>query len=127
METGSRRFNRSHEWIEALGDKRYRIGISDYAQETMGDVVFVDLPDEGDELRAGESFAEAESVKAVSEIFSPVNGIGAAVNEELDDNPAAVNESPYEAWLVEAEDSELAAENGLMTEEEYLAYVAELD
>lgn len=127
METGSRRFNRSHEWIEALGEKRYRIGISDYAQESMGDIVFVDLPDEGDALRAGESFAEAESVKAVSEIFSPVNGVVAAVNEALDDNPAAVNESPYEAWMVEAEEAELAAEDGLMTEEEYLAYVAELD
>lgn len=127
MEQGTRRFNRSHEWIEALGEGRYRIGISDYAQESMGDVVFVDLPDEGDDLVAGESFAEAESVKAVSEIFSPVNGVVAAVNEELDDNPAALNEGPYEAWLVEAEEAELVDEDALLTEDDYLAYVATLD
>ena len=124
MEKGTRLFNESHEWLEALGDDRYRIGISDYAQDSMGDVVFVDLPDEDDELSIGDSFAEAESVKAVSEIFSPVDGVVVAVNDELDDNPAALNEAPYDAWMVEVKAT--AVKDDLMTEEAYLEFVKTL-
>lgn len=127
MEQGTRLFNRSHEWIEAVGENLYRLGISDYAQHSMGDIVFVDLPSEDDDVVAGEAFAECESVKAVSEIFSPINGTVVAVNEALDDNPAAVNEDPYEAWLVEVESDEAVEEAELLTEDDYEAYIQTLD
>ncbi len=97
------KYTKSHEWYKEEGGLAV-IGLTDYAQDAMGDIVFVNLPQEGDDVVAGEAFADVESVKAVSDVFSPVSGVVAAVNEELLDNPALVNESPYDAWLVKVSD-----------------------
>ncbi len=96
-------YTKSHEWIKEE-DGLHVIGLSDYAQEALGDIVFVNLPEEGDTVTAGDSFADVESVKAVSDVFSPVTGTVAAVNEALLDNPALVNEDPYGAWLIKVSD-----------------------
>ena len=93
------KYVKSHEWIKVEGDQA-RIGISDYAQDALGDLVFVNLPEVGDEVEAGDGFADVESVKAVSDIYSPVSGIVAAVNEELMENPEKINVDPYGAWLI---------------------------
>lgn len=113
-------YSKSHEWI-ALDGNTARIGITDYAQEAMGDIVFVDLPEEGDEVVMEESFAELESVKAVAPVYSPVTGTISAVNEALLDAPEAINEGPYEAWLIEVEG--ISAKEELMNAEEYEAFV----
>lgn len=101
-------YSSSHEWVKCE-DGKIIIGLTDFAQDSMGEVVYVELPELDDELVAGESFAEAESVKAVSEVYSPVNGMVVRVNEVLVDNPALVNEDPYGTWLIEAE-GEIAEE-----------------
>lgn len=92
-------YSKSHEWVAVEGDLSV-IGLSDFAQSELGDIVFVNLPQEGDEIVAGEALGDVESVKAVSDVISPVSGTVVAVNEELLDNPALVNEAPYEAWLI---------------------------
>ena len=97
------KYTKSHEWIKEE-DGLFVIGLTDYAQDALGDIVFVNLPEEGDEVTAGESFSDVESVKAVSDVFSPVTGIVAEVNEEVLDNPALVNEDPYGAWLIKVSD-----------------------
>ena len=91
-------YSRSHEWVKEEGEE-VLIGLTDYAQSELGDLVFVNLPEEGDEVTTGESFADVESVKAVSDVYSPVTGVVSAVNEELLDAPQLLNESPYEAWI----------------------------
>lgn len=96
------KYTKSHEWVEEK-DGLVVIGLSDFAQDALGDLVFVNLPQEGDDVIAGETFADVESVKAVSDVFSPVTGVVAAVNEELLDNPALINEAPYDAWLIKVE------------------------
>ncbi len=96
-------YTKSHEWLKKE-DTLYVVGISDYAQDALGDIVFVDLPEEGDTVTAGESFADVESVKAVSEVFSPVTGTVVAVNEALLDDPALINEDPYCSWLIKVSD-----------------------
>ena len=93
------KYTASHEWIRTEGDL-YDIGLTDFAQSSLGDIVFIELPQEGDAVTMGESFADVESVKAVSGVFSPVSGTVAAVNEALIDNPALLNEAPYDAWLI---------------------------
>lgn len=95
-------YSKTHEWVRQEGDI-FVIGISDYAQNALGDLVYIDLPEIGDEITVGESFGEAESVKAVSDINSPVSGTVCEINEELDESPELVNESPYEAWLIKVE------------------------
>lgn len=93
------RYNKEHEWVRRE-DGRARIGISHYAQDELGDVVFVDLPQEGSNVQVGEAFAAVESVKAVSDIFAPVSGRVVEVNEALLDNPELINEDPYGAgWI----------------------------
>ena len=94
-------YAQTHEWVQKLPDGKLRVGISDFAQDALGDVVFVNLPMEGDAVTIGTAFADVESVKAVSEIFSPANGVVTAVNEFVLNNPEAVNEDPYGAWLIE--------------------------
>ncbi len=96
-------YTKSHEWLEELDNDTVRIGLTDFAQESLGDIVFVNLPQVGDEVVAGESLGDVESVKAVSDIYSPVTGVVRAVNEELMDAPELINQNPYEAWLVEVE------------------------
>ena len=95
-------YTKDHEWIKVEGNKAY-IGISDCAQRMLGDIVFIELPDVDDELEKGDSFATIESVKAASDSYMPVSGTIVEVNEELDDNPAALNEDPYENWMIAIE------------------------
>ncbi|UCZ90966.1 glycine cleavage system protein GcvH [Gordonia sp. WA4-43] len=98
------RYTAEHEWIERLGPTTVRVGITDYAQDALGDVVFVQLPESGAEVTVGESFAEVESTKSVSDIFGPLAGTVSAVNDALDASPELVNSDPYgEGWLVEIE------------------------
>lgn len=93
------KYSKTHEWIRYEGDEAF-IGISDYAQHALGDLVFVNLPEPGDELVMGEALGDVESVKAVSDIFSPVSGTVVEINEELLDSPEKINEAPYDAWFV---------------------------
>ena len=113
------KYTRTHEWIRYEGESAY-IGITDYAQDQLGDLVFVNLPEEGDEVMAGEPFADVESVKAVSDVNSSVTGVVEEVNEELSDAPEKMNEDPYEAWFVKV--GEVSAEVELLSAEEYEAF-----
>ena len=92
-------YTASHEWVFAQ-DGIYTIGLTDFAQDALGDLVFVNLPQVGDEVTVGEAFADVESVKAVSDVFSPVTGEVVEVNEDLLDAPESINENPYDAWFV---------------------------
>lgn len=94
------KYSEDHEWVKVDGDT-VTIGITEFAQSELGDIVFVELPDEGDELEKGEDFGSVESVKTVSELYAPVSGEVIEINEELEDSPELVNESPYEeAWML---------------------------
>ncbi|HEY5664181.1 MAG TPA: glycine cleavage system protein GcvH [Ilumatobacter sp.] len=110
------RYSAEHEWARRLDDtSRVRIGITDYAQDALGDVVYVDLPEVGSRAAAAESVGELESTKSVSEMYAPVSGTVTAVNEALLDNPALINEDPYgDGWLCEIEMSAPAEFDGLM-------------
>lgn len=114
------KYVKSHEWVKEE-DGVYTIGLTDYAQSALGDIVFINLPEEGDEVVAGESFSDVESVKAVSDVFSPVTGTVCAVNEALLDDPAQVNEAPYEAWLIKVEN--VTATEELLDADGYAAVV----
>ena len=96
------KYVKSHEWIKEEGDVVV-IGITDYAQESLGDLVFVNLPEVGDEVQIGEAFADVESVKAVSDVYSPVTGVVKEINEELMDHPEQVNQDPYQSWMIKVE------------------------
>ena len=96
------KYSKSHEWVK-MEDGVAVIGISDFAQDALGDVVFINLPEEGDDVTAGESFGDVESVKAVSDLISPVTGAVCAVNEELLDAPELLNQDPYGAWIIKVE------------------------
>ena len=98
------RYTKTHEWVRTLGDGTLEIGLTDYAQEALGDLVFVNLPQPGDSVSAGESFGDVESVKAVSDVYSPVSGEVAQINEALLDSPQSLNQSPYEAWFIRVKD-----------------------
>lgn len=118
------KYTESHEWVRILEDNVVEIGLTDYAQGELGDLVFVNLPEVDDEVAAGEAFADVESVKAVSDVLSPVNGVVAEVNEELLDTPEAINEAPYDAWFVRVGQVEMAEK--LMTSAEYEEYLKTL-
>ena len=96
------KYSRDHEWVRMDGDVAV-IGISDFAQDALGDLVFVNLPQVGDEVTAGEAFGDVESVKAVSDLLSPVTGAVAEINEELLDAPENLNNDPYGAWIIKVE------------------------
>ena len=96
-------YAKSHEWVKKLDDSTVLVGITDYAQKELGDLVFINLPVEGDEVSMGEPLCDVESVKAVSDVMSPVTGRVAEVNEELLDAPQKLNEAPYEAWIAKIE------------------------
>lgn len=98
------RYTKSHEWVRDLSDGVVEIGLTDFAQSELGDLVFVNLPQPGDDVTAGESFADVESVKAVSDVYSPVSGVVAEINEALLDSPQLINQSPYEAWFIRVKD-----------------------
>lgn len=116
-------FSKSHEWVEFLDDTTARIGLTDYAQNQLGDLVFVNLPEEGDSFGVEEVFGDVESVKAVSDVYCPVAGEVKAVNEELLDSPQLINEAPYEAWMIELEN--ITDRGELMDQEAYEAFVRE--
>ena len=116
------KYTKSHEWIK-YEDGVAIVGISDYAQDALGDVVFVNLPAIGDEVTAGESFGDVESVKAVSDLISPVSGVVCEINEDLEDAPENLNEDCYGAWIIKVEN--VTAEEELLTAEEYEAHCAE--
>lgn len=98
------RYTEEHEWVLRTGPTTVRVGITDYAQEQLGDVVFVQLPDQGDDVTAGESFGEVESTKSVSDIFAPLTAKVVAVNADLESSPETVNTDPYgDGWLVDLE------------------------
>jgi glycine cleavage system H protein len=99
------KYSKTHEWVKDLGNGLYEIGITDFAQKELGDLVYVNLPQPGDELKTGKAFADVESVKAVSDIISPVDGTVKEVNEALLSAPESVNKAPYEAWFIRAEGS----------------------
>ncbi|MDR1814613.1 MAG: glycine cleavage system protein GcvH [Tannerella sp.] len=115
-----KKYLKTHEWVEFSNETTARIGISDYAQKALGDLVFVNLPQEGDEVQAGEAFGDVESVKAVSDVISPVTGTVAAANQEIMDNPALINEAPYDSWFIEVKDVSETAE--LLSEDEYAQF-----
>lgn len=98
------KYSKSHEWVMPDGEGTVRIGLTDYAQKALGDLVFVNLPEPGDRVSAGEPFGDVESVKAVSDVYSPVTGIVEAVNEELLDSPELINSDANEAWLIKVRD-----------------------
>ena len=118
-------YSKDHEWVLSLEGNRVRIGISDYAQNSLGDIVFVENPEEGDDVTANETMGSIESVKAVSDLVSPVSGSVVLVNEELEDSPQSINEKPYEAWLIEVELSNPDELNSLLKEDEYKAFINE--
>ena len=116
------KYTKSHEWIR-YEDGVAVIGISDFAQDALGDVVFVNLPAVGDDVTAGEAFGDVESVKAVSDLISPVSGVVCAVNEELEDSPENLNEDPYGAWIIKVEN--VTEEEELLEADAYEAFCAE--
>lgn len=113
----------THEYILVDGDKG-RIGISEYAAKQLGNVVYVDMPEEDDEVVAGEEFGAIESVKAASDLFSPVSGTVTAVNEALNDNPRLVSENPMEQWIIEVEISDPTELDKLLSPEAYTEFCA---
>ncbi|WP_297597184.1 glycine cleavage system protein GcvH [Mycobacterium sp.] len=103
-------YTAEHEWVRRSGDDTVRVGITDFAQSALGDVVFVQLPDVGAELTAGESFGEVESTKSVSDLYAPLSGKVSAVNTDLEGSPQLVNSDPYGAgWLLDVQVSDVAA------------------
>lgn len=112
-------YSKSHEWLAEDGT----VGITDFAQEALGDVVFIGLPQVGDAVTAGESFGDVESVKAVSDLISPVTGVIVAVNEGLEDAPEALNEDPYANWIIKVE--EITDKEDLLDAAAYEAFCAE--
>lgn len=118
-------YSEEHEWVKTEGEK-VRIGITDFAQSELGDIVFVELPEVGEELEADEPFGSVESVKTVSELYAPISGKVVEVNEDLEDSPEFVNESPYEkAWMVIVEPSDKSQMDELMTADQYEEMISE--
>ena len=113
-------YSKSHEWVKEEGDVAV-IGLTDFAQSELGDLVFVNLPEEEDEVTVGEAFSDVESVKAVSDVFSPVSGVVTEINEELLDAPESINETPYDAWFVKV--GEVKETEELLDADAYKAFV----
>lgn len=117
------KYSEDHEWVKVDGNT-VTIGITDFAQGELGDIVFVELPEEGDDLEQGESFGSVESVKTVSELYAPLNGKIVEVNEELEDSPELVNESPYEeAWIIKVELEDSSQLDNLLDADGYKAVI----
>ncbi len=114
------KYSKTHEWVEMLPGTTAKVGLTDFAQNQLGKVVFVNLPEPGDALTAGESFGDVESVKAVSDVLSPVTGTVAAINEALLDAPGQINDDPYGAWLIEVK--AVSFDEELLTAAEYEAF-----
>ena len=116
-------YSDSHEWVKVDGDVAI-IGVTDYAQAEMGDITYVDLPEVDDEVSQGEDFGALESVKASSDLYSPVSGTVIATNEALEDSPEAVNEDAYAAWIIKVEMSDPSELDALMDAAAYEAFIA---
>ena len=112
------KYTKDHEWMDLSGD-RGKVGITDYAQQQLGDVVYVELPDVGRHVKAGESFGSIESVKAVSELFAPMSGEVLEVNPALKDHPEAVNSDPHATWMIRVKLSDPSAADGLLDSTKY--------
>ncbi|MEF9853089.1 MAG: glycine cleavage system protein GcvH [Hydrogenoanaerobacterium sp.] len=115
-------YSKSHEWVRLDGNTA-EIGLSDFAQQQLGDLVFVNMPQVGDIVSMGEPFADVESVKAVSDVFSPVSGTVCAVNDALLNTPELINESPYDSWFIKVED--ITAKEDLLSPELYEEFARE--
>ncbi|MEG1631511.1 MAG: glycine cleavage system protein GcvH [Hydrogenoanaerobacterium sp.] len=115
-------YSKSHEWVRLDGNTA-EIGLSDFAQQQLGDLVFVNMPQVGDIVSMGEPFADVESVKAVSDVFSPVSGTVCAVNDTLLNTPELINESPYDSWFIKVED--ITAKEDLLSPELYEEFARE--
>ena len=118
------RYTREHEWIELAGTIG-TVGITDYAQNSLGDIVYVDVPKVGDTVTANAVFGSVESVKAVSDLYSPVTGTVTAVNDELKNAPDKINEKPHEAWIIKVELADPAQFDSLLDAAAYEAFIAE--
>lgn len=119
------KYSEEHEWVKTEGNN-VRIGITDFAQSELGDIVFVELPEVGDEIEADEPFGSVESVKTVSELYAPVSGKVVEINEELEDSPEFVNESPFEkAWMIVVEPSDTSELENLMDASAYKEMINE--
>ena len=114
------KYAKTDEWVKILDDGTALVGITDYAQDQLGDLVFINLPAEGDAVTAGDPFCDVESVKAVSDVNCPISGVIAEVNADLETAPEKMNEEPYEAWI--AKISDISVLDDLMSAEEYQAY-----
>ncbi|QMU70491.1 glycine cleavage system protein GcvH [Streptacidiphilus sp. P02-A3a] len=119
------RYTREHEWILPTGGGRARVGLTDFAQKQLGDIVFVELPTVGDKFEAGDPFGTVESVKAVTEVYAPVGGSVVAVNEELNDAPEEINNDANLTWLVEFQMSDPEQLDTLLSAAQYEAYLAQ--
>lgn len=117
-------YSNDHEWVKVDGDEAF-IGISDYAQDHLGDIVYVELPEVDDELAKEDSFSAVESVKAAADIYIPVSGTVVAVNEALEDDPALLNADAYENWIIKVALTDKAELDELMTSEDYEKFLAE--
>src|SRR5690625_1822996 len=119
-------YSEEHEWVKKEEDNRVRIGITHFAQDELGDIVFVELPEIGEDIEADEPFGSVESVKTVSELYAPISGKVIEVNEDLEDNPEFVNESPYEdAWMIVIEMDDEAELDNLLSSEQYKEFIEE--
>jgi len=126
MNPADRKYTREHEWVKLESENEALIGITDYAQEELGDVVYLNLPSVGDKVEQGKKLGEVESVKAVSDIFTPVSGELIAVNQELDEQPELVNQDPYgKGWIARVRLSDPGQMDGLLSSQEYEAFLAQ--
>lgn len=116
-------YSKDHEWVKEEGGE-FVVGITDYAQSELGDLVFVNLPEEGDSVTKGEAFSDVESVKAVSDVISPLTGVVSAINEAVLDAPESINSAPYEAWFVKVKD--VTEKEELLSAEEYEEFLKTL-
>ena len=121
------RYTKEHEWVREEGDGRVRVGITDYAQDALGDVVYVDVPETGTEVTAGQPFGEVESTKSVSDVYAPVSGTVIERNGALEERPELVNEDPYGAgWMVAIEVADAGQLGALLDAEAYTSHVDEV-
>ncbi|MEA5017953.1 MAG: glycine cleavage system protein GcvH [Erysipelotrichaceae bacterium] len=116
-------YTKTHEWVKWLDDNTAVIGISDHAQHALGDIVFINLPQVGQSLTVSEPFGDVESVKAVSDVYSPVTGVVSKINESLLDSPEAVNEDAYQSWFIEV--TNITDKTELLNSEQYKLSIVE--
>ncbi|MFG2917377.1 glycine cleavage system protein GcvH [Kitasatospora sp. NPDC048298] len=120
------KYTDDHEWVETVGKDRARVGITDYAQKQLGDIVFVELPKVGDKLEARRAFGTVESVKSVSELYAPLSGTVAAINTDLSDDPESINSDPYgDGWIIELAVTKADELKGLLSATQYQAVIDE--